>query len=505
MSKKKLDEENLMYVREAKDTIYFFLIDVLNVLRQVRFLYENGTINNIPYYVHGPLIEKLFFDDVLTINDDSLNFNITFYKIIDSLFVNNVTTLLKEKYKDAHITIESDDHYLRIYYSINIIVTCNIINLPNIKPEFFPVKIICNIFVSDEIKLLKLFDIRNDDRTERFQGASMNRLRCQRTSDKSLLDKFYKIITSKVFDDRASYDCMLSNLISTDTLNTQETMMDYMVEDYTQHSLTLNTNLLNIYLHPDEVSHYNYPIINDIERHGDENNIQYQDKKTSTRTYVKDNRKPYLFGALSTIDIETLLNKKIKDFRELYDDDLSDRLGMDYFVCYRFTGSPLINGQYYNLMDLEKTVGKKIYMPYFLSTFDTITDKTYGQYEWVLCPNTIVLIILVDVKYKNYALLYPCNKCFFGYEREILFTSRNTITILKVEKRLFCFDKTNLFYLTTMFCVMDPPGPYKQSGGNKDQLLYTYPAENIKYVNANSNNNTTHKMNHKNIRMPRIY
>jgi hypothetical protein len=436
--------------------IYQFIIDIM-------YLFINNThlflYNNVAVYVlYGKFIDKMYFDDKIfsPVNDEHYELNINFmfdlvYDVFHKIFM--------EKFKDsANISFNFDAK--TITYDNKICVKMYIVADDESGGDMYNSVQIGNllIFPTNHFKYIFFDETKKQFCIKQITDVP-NAISIYNTF------KNINIGTWIPSHNEISPALFLSKSI-------KKKYMDSILWDYTQHSKTLNMNLMNIYSDPNNTANYNYKIINDL-GNIDPMNIVYQDinyvpKKTLDTKY-------YLYNGKTTLEIEKELNSII---HQISSDDCSlehellDLRNDNYFHCYRLTKYITVDGVNINAFNIESAIGKIIHIPFFLSAFYTLQD---ANIDWLLAPDSILLVILVARKYKNFIPLAPCSgKCFFGDENEILFETNVNLSVIGADKRLF--ETNNLFYMNTLVCELKPSTftPSLSSNQNGGQN-YMYP------------------------------
>jgi len=224
--------------------------------------------------------------------------------------------------------------------------------------------------------------------------------------------------------------------------------------DYTRHSKTLNLNLLKIYNGEDG---YDYQIVKEKSQETTDN-IIYQDKDFLQTYQSKHMKIKYLYNGDTVLEIKKKLIQVMTDIISNTEYDYSNG-----FFCYRITKYVDLNKEN-NIIELNKLLGQKIYIPHFLSCFKNLEDVNL---DWLLSFRNILLVIYIDKNTKKFISLDPCVEkveCFFGSENELLFMPDCELKLLSIEKSILNYND-NPFFINVILCKLEyPQQPSVKSG-----------------------------------------
>lgn len=250
--------------------------------------------------------------------------------------------------------------------------------------------------------------------------------------------------------------------------------------DYTRHSKTLNINLIQINLGNKD---FDYPIIKE-ESQEDAENVIYQDKNFIKDYSDKNLDIEYLFNGSKITEIEKTLNQVIDDIV-----NLSDYKYEKGFFCYRMTnffGENLLEKT--DIPNIRDLIGKKIHIPYFMSCFRSLEEMNL---DWLLSFNSVLLVIYVNEKIKNYISIDPCKtgiECFFGSENELLFKTGCSLKILDVKKSIIDYKSSKIktpIFINTILCKIEYDDTMKN---DSDKYYKKYIKYKNKYLELKSKN-----------------
>ena len=427
------DNELLQLNIEEHSDCYDFILDFIEIYKRINSQQDEIEQMDHYYFLTGNFIQKTLFcyDFYKTLKDielfiiSEINFKTSNYNTILQKHISS----MKQK---NNIVIKIQDYRLNIYYKNIKLITFFYQKLQDLK-NFnyvniydYNVEIPYNNNLCDE-NILQLYDDDNDNDNYIKKIFDKNGIKYLDTVNRFKLPYVNKKI----------YNRNLTGILNIDYL-----------WNYTRHSKTLNINLLKIYNGEDG---YDYPIVKEPSQQHTQN-IIYQDKNFITKYQKKHPNIIYLYNGDSILEIKKKLIQVMNDIISNTEYDYSNG-----FFCYRCTKYvDLINEN--NIINLQKKIGQKIYIPQFLSCFRNLENINLN---WLLSFRNVLLVIYVDKNIKKFISIDPCIKtvqCYFGSENELLFMPDCELKLLSIEKSLLNYYN-NSFFINVILCKLEYPPP----------------------------------------------